>query len=364
MDLFINRNPTLTQHLVARGSLQEAFVVVDVGVLGGENPRWQFLGDHLIVHGFDAGKNAVAELAASKRSGRHYHWVAIGEHDGEGDFYLNVQNPSASSFIPTGPNRFASDSPTYERTRVPIRSLDSLVAGGEIPPPDFLKVDVEGFEIAVFRGAAQCISSRVLGLEFETSMNVGPEYPHTHFGTLQEALLPEGFRLFDIAFDRATRATFQEACRRERRPVPAEGELGRPGTFNVFFCQDVIGETDEHQIHKRSRPRETVDQILKQIIIFELYGLVDVAFDTLCRFSDELQSRIDPELGRRLLLASSGRYAWSPETLTAEITHLGKGRNARLLWCARTLLAATSWAAPIRAIKRLVTGRGLRADRS
>ena len=36
------------------GVLEEPFVVVDVGVFGGENPRRHLLGDFLVVHGFDA----------------------------------------------------------------------------------------------------------------------------------------------------------------------------------------------------------------------------------------------------------------------------------------------------------------------
>ena len=62
MDLFFNENPRFTKWLVASGGLREPFVVIDVGVQGGENPRWRFLGDHLIVHGFDAIKEAVDDL--------------------------------------------------------------------------------------------------------------------------------------------------------------------------------------------------------------------------------------------------------------------------------------------------------------
>jgi FkbM family methyltransferase len=37
--------------------------------------------------------------------------------------------------------------------KVRVVSLDALLAGGEIPPPDFIKVDVEGAEYEVLRGA-------------------------------------------------------------------------------------------------------------------------------------------------------------------------------------------------------------------
>jgi FkbM family methyltransferase len=41
---------------------------------------------------------------------------------------------------------------------VPGRSLDSMLAQGSIPKPDVLKVDVEGAELMVFRGAQNLLS--------------------------------------------------------------------------------------------------------------------------------------------------------------------------------------------------------------
>ena len=62
MDLHFNIVSNFTRWVVATGLLHESFVVLDVGVQGGENPRWHLLGDHLIVHGFDAIQEVVEEL--------------------------------------------------------------------------------------------------------------------------------------------------------------------------------------------------------------------------------------------------------------------------------------------------------------
>ncbi len=363
MDLYFNRNPTFTSHLAAHGLLDEPFVVVDVGVLGGANPRWDALGDYLVVHGFDAAREAIAELERRPAKGRSYHCCAVGERDGEAEFFYNLDNPSASSFFPTRENRFAAGSPRFEARRVPIRSLDSLVAAGEIPAPDFLKVDVEGFEAAVFRGAARCIATRLLGLEFETSFGVGPDYPHTHLGTLQEMIVPEGFRLFDLAFGRNARASYLKGRASHGLPLPADSVLGQPGAFNVVYCQDMIAQADLGQVHVRSRARESLDQILKQVVIFELYGLVDVAFDTVTRFAEDIAARIDPELAQRLLLASSLDYPGTRDTMAAEVATLRQEYSglpheiARLQRRIHELRQSSSWrmTAPFRAAKRLMT---------
>ena len=100
MDIFFNTNPEFTKWMVGTGALHEPFVVVDVGVLGGESPRWQFLGDHLVVHGFDAIKEVIDDLSAKNARPRNksYHWFAIGNEDGEREFFFKSSNPTSSSF--------------------------------------------------------------------------------------------------------------------------------------------------------------------------------------------------------------------------------------------------------------------------
>lgn len=94
--------------------------------------------------------------------------VAIGEREGEVD--LNVAgNSLSSSVLPMLPlhERAAPGSASIGTIRVPLRTLDSLVVGHVHAAAGVLvKVDTQGYEYPVLKGAAQCIGqARLVQLE-------------------------------------------------------------------------------------------------------------------------------------------------------------------------------------------------------
>jgi FkbM family methyltransferase len=317
MDLVYNADPRFTKYIVESGAMNEPFVVVDVGVYGGENPRWHFLGDQLVLHGFDAIKEVSEELNEKEKlfPNKRYHWMAIADYDGEKEFYFTPSNPTNSSFGRPASSRYADGTLSSEARMVPVRSLDSLLASGTIPAPNFLKVDVEGYEKFVFLGAKECLSRDLLGIEFETSFNTGPEYPNSHLGTLQEILIPRGFLLFDLNFDRVPRASFRNARQSSGLTV---AEYGRPATVNVLFCRDLISEADGGLFGVPPRI-PSLDEIIKIMIIYELHGLNDIAFDTATRFSSELRQRVDIERAKRLLLGEDPVKHAAPVSVEARL---------------------------------------------
>jgi FkbM family methyltransferase len=119
MDLYHHSNPPFTKWVVAEALLTEPFVVIDIGVQGGEHPRWQFLRRFAEIRGFDPIAEVIDELCASKRRahGRHYHNLALGNEDGERRFFV-CANRFNSSFYTTDP--------AAEERLVPIRRLDPL----------------------------------------------------------------------------------------------------------------------------------------------------------------------------------------------------------------------------------------------
>jgi FkbM family methyltransferase len=279
------------------GHLHESFVVLDVGVQGGENPRWHLLGPHLIVHGFDAIQEVVEGLRETNAGNprRVYHWMAAGSADEERTFYFNAADPCSSSFFRQGDDRFGLADKRIEQARkILVRRLDGLLEAGVIPPSDFLKVDVEGAEKEVMLGAPKMLSG-LLGIETETNFGISPMYREGHLPTLHALLSAARMRVFELNFNRVPRHSFVQAAGQ----VPED--IGKPATFNVLFCRDLIEETDQPGNYTRPCEPESVDRIIKAMIIYELHGLSDIALDTAVHFRDTLGSRMDVEKAISLL---------------------------------------------------------------
>lgn len=366
MDLAFNAAAPFTRWVVSAGTLREPFVVIDVGVQGGENPRWQLLGDHLIVHGFDAISEVIEKLRNenANKPNRYYHWLAAGSQDGLREFYFNSADPCSSSFYRQGHDRFQPDGARVEQSRtVQVCRLDRLLVEGTIPRPDFLKVDVEGFEQEVFAGAGELLQS-VLGVETETNFGISPGYPKSHFVTIHEMLLRHRLLVFDLNFNRIPRAAFQTALQRKGySPITDQESVGKPATVNVLFCRDVIAEADQPQNYVTgSSAPAGINSLIKAMVIYELHGLSDIALDTAERFRDQLGTRLDVSKAV-MLLADPDCRPPAYTTVVARLAHtqrqlaeLETGRQ-RVVECEERLRQferSTSWriTAPLRAIRR------------
>ena len=95
------------------------------------------------------------------------------------------------------------------------RTLDSLLTEIDIHSVDVMKVDVEGAELGVLRGAQQLLSSDrapVVVFEFVdwAEARISGQQP----GDAQRALLSKGFRLFELTSDgRVGREHLAPICR-------------------------------------------------------------------------------------------------------------------------------------------------------
>jgi FkbM family methyltransferase len=112
---------------------------------------------------------------------------------------VHEEDRSLMEFYDAPVEKFGKGSlaPQYYQTpvMVPTRTLDSLAAEASLPAVDVVKVDVEGFEASVFRGAARLLEASpapFLLFEFEDWSEVRAGCPA---GRAQDVLLDKGYRL-------------------------------------------------------------------------------------------------------------------------------------------------------------------------
>lgn len=110
------------------------------------------------------------------------HFDVLSDRDGRAvDWYNNDKTPFGNSYYREllDGNRYFPKECAQART---TRSLDSVVAQRGFPPPDMIKLDVQGCELDILRGATECLkTTRCLIVEMQhTRYNDGaPMEPET-----------------------------------------------------------------------------------------------------------------------------------------------------------------------------------------
>lgn len=88
----------------------------------------------------------------------------VGDRSGTRTFYRSTYDELGSF---RRENAAGWEARVRDTVAVPVVALDDVVARGEIPPPDHLKVDVEGFGRAVFDGARETLETSRPTVYFE-----------------------------------------------------------------------------------------------------------------------------------------------------------------------------------------------------
>jgi FkbM family methyltransferase len=320
MDLYHHTNPIFTKWIVDNKFLEERFTVIDVGCQGGPHLRWKVLGDFVDFHGFDPISEVIDYLADEYRGLDNYRFysAALGNEDGQREFYVKSDSFS-SSFYRASESVLLDDIKGNYMHRcartVEIRKLDSLSSDACLPLADYIKIDCEGFENEVLLGARDYLAtSAPLCVTTETTFATSPTHLHTHFGTLNDLLLPHGLHVFDLSYVRWPYPPYTAALSESKyseskcavRRMRNLRVVGRPTTFDFVFCRDFVAERDWPQsfINKPLPYRlPSVDKLIKAMINFELHGLMDCAFEIGMQFREHLEQRIDVSWALDLLLA-------------------------------------------------------------
>jgi FkbM family methyltransferase len=121
--------------------------------------------------------------------------LAIGAEPAKGTMTVLPEDTTLSSLSP--PARVA-EAPTARAESVEIETLDRFCAAHGIEHVDFLKVDTEGHDLDVLRGAEDLLGAGAIELvEVESGMS-RDNATHVRFESLKEHLEEKGYRLFAL----------------------------------------------------------------------------------------------------------------------------------------------------------------------
>jgi len=182
--------------------LDRPLVVVDVGCRWGFDEKWQPLGSHVDLIGFDADAAECRALLAAAAGGSRVRYVAaaLGAAPGPAKLYV-TREPACSSLYPPDPELIAERrelacTELVATVDVELTTLDAWAAAAGVARVDVLKLDTQGSELDILRGAERLLGT-VRALEVEVELN--PIYRgQPLFGDVDRFLRQRGFVLWRL----------------------------------------------------------------------------------------------------------------------------------------------------------------------
>ena len=173
-------------------------VVYDIGAdIGLFSHAVGSLSNVAAIHAFEPRRAAYAELLEiGKRSPVPVtcHNVALGEVNEQGNMFVPLVSTGSSSLL--APNRVfdrAVGVGPINQQSVTVARLDDYVTQHQLPAPDVVKLDVQGFEDRVVRGGARTVASAAFVI---AEVHFEPSYEQSAlFDDVYALMRSQGFRL-------------------------------------------------------------------------------------------------------------------------------------------------------------------------
>lgn len=275
--LQINSFPRFTKHLVtSRAFEQKPLIIVDVGARGGFERHWSLYGDQVKLIGFEADSEECEQLnQQASNSGNCFFPVALHQNQGRKKFYVTAY-PSSCGFYPADMNyvqRFPDEVNLRVRNYFEMDTVDfdSFASENRIDYVDFMKLDTEGSELDILKGAVGFLKKTVIGLSVEV------EFFQWHkdqpvFSDVDSFLRQMGFWLFDLATYRHARKSLK----------PSHGVNGFTSDYGqIIWGQALYLRDGVNEIDSSCSLEDGWDhiKILKLVSIMELFCLPDCAIE-------------------------------------------------------------------------------------
>ena len=158
------------------GHLASELVVVDIGCRWGFAPHWKALGSYVTLYGFDADEIEISRLDEEFADVPRMHFFAraLGSQSGHGTLMLTAE-PGSTSLFPRSSARLGHI-PEYDGARVTsetdvvVSTLDQWRDEEGVGRIDSLKLDTQGSELDILRGAVRSLAT-ARHVEVEVAFN-------------------------------------------------------------------------------------------------------------------------------------------------------------------------------------------------
>lgn len=262
--------------LIAAAGDGFALVVADVGSLGGLHLRWQPFRSVVAGVLFDPREEQKAADAPAPAPGRDFICrTALGEAEGEATLFITSRHTMTSTLRPDAalmPHFLgkAAHTEIVSDERLKVRPFDAVAAEAGLRP-DVLKIDIQGGELSVLKGAVGSLRDSVLFVEVEVSFfkrYVGQPVFHE----IEAFLAGFGFEFID--FYRMKRYRHVNAARIDILRLGRRQHAGRLAFADAFFLlRDEVAA--ERMAALSESERATF--VLKAVMILVAYGKADLA---------------------------------------------------------------------------------------
>ena len=305
---YSSRYSRLTQCLVERGCFNDRpFRLIDVGCSGGIAGFWRIFGPALQAVGIDPVVDECERLnQAESNKNIRYKPAFVGLPDTHPFVVKRGSQPpwGANPWNRLSACRAAAVMSTRVKPeeKLPVLNewktarladpkdkptLDQLAAGEGWTGVDFIKIDVDGFDLDVLLSGEQLIRhSPVLGLALEVNYyGTTSDTDHTFHNT-DRLMRAWGFELFDLTVRRYSAAALPATFEHE---FPAQTRLGRPYQGDALYLRDPSAWS----YHPAAAAKLDALQLLKLACLFEGFALPDHAAELLRDRTAELAAVID-----------------------------------------------------------------------
>lgn len=189
------------QHFLKCGFEWEGKTIYDVGANWGITTLFfaSRVGPRGMVYAFEPVPNLFEKVNDNVRLNNMENVIAfpyaLGDYDGSNEL---VFFPEATGISTMDPQFIKRNLEKYRGVtcQVVVRKLDSLVQELSLKPPDLIKIDVEGFELGVLRGAKDVLFSHLPVLILEVH-GATPQIMAENKSKVFDFLTPMGYRIFD-----------------------------------------------------------------------------------------------------------------------------------------------------------------------